>query len=401
MNRESDNKIIRFIQDNIKIVAPLFLMLMTAVVTYVSLSARDNRLNDPGLTGLTSGTVTETGETGGEVLTEEAPVPIVLSENTDQALLDFFYSYYQCLSNGDVETLETMVDSLEMMDKLVKAEQARFLEYEITNIYTLPGADDTSLIAFVVSKVTFDTYPEDSLPSYDGFFIRIGADGSFKIINSEPTAEETEHINQVLECDDVVELGNRITMEYNDKITASPELLTYMKELDSVVSLEAGEKLAALNAGEEIQLPDIETSDAGEGETEIKMATANSSVNVRVSDSMNADTMGQLRGGQSVEVTEIRGNGWSQINYEGKTGYVKSEYLTLDIDVDSVVTIGTVTATETLNIRATASTDGMVMGSFAKGTTARLVEEKDGWCEVIYNNKVCYLSSQYLEIELD
>ena len=399
MNRESDNKIIRFIQDNIKIVAPLFLMLMTAVVTYVSLSARDNRLNDPGLTGLTSGTVTETGETGGEVLTEEAPVPIVLSENTDQALLDFFYSYYQCLSNGDVETLETMVDSLEMMDKLVKAEQARFLEYEITNIYTLPGADDTSLIAFVVSKVTFDTYPEDSLPSYDGFFIRIGADGSFKIINSEPTAEETEHINQVLECDDVVELGNRITMEYNDKITASPELLTYMKELDSVVSLEAGEKLAALNAGEEIQLPDIETSDAGEGETEIKMATANSSVNVRVSDSMNADTMGQLRGGQSVEVTEIRGNGWSQINYEGKTGYVKSEYLTLDIDVDSVVTIGTVTATETLNIRATASTDGMVMGS--KGTTARLVEEKDGWCEVIYNNKVCYLSSQYLEIELD
>ncbi len=401
MNRESDNKIIRFIQDNIKIVAPLFLMLMTAVVTYVSLSARDNRLNDPGLTGLTSGTVTETGETGGEVLTEEAPVPIVLSENTDQALLDFFYSYYQCLSNGDIETLETMVDSLEMMDKLVKAEQARFLEYEITNIYTLPGADDTSLIAFVVSKVTFDTYPEDSLPSYDGFFIRIGADGSFKIINSEPTAAETEHINQVLECDDVVELGNRITMEYNDKITASPELLTYMKELDSVVSLEAGEKLAALNAGEEIQLPDIETSDAGEGETEIKMATANSSVNVRVSDSMNADTMGQLRGGQSVEVTEIRGNGWSQINYEGKTGYVKSEYLTLDIDVDSVVTIGTVTATETLNIRATASTDGMVMGSFAKGTTARLVEEKDGWCEVIYNNKVCYLSSQYLEIELD
>ena len=116
---------------------------------------------------------------------------------------------------------------------------------------------------------------------------------------------------------------------------------------------------------------------------------------------MNADTMGQLRGGQSVEVTEIKGNGWSQINYDGRVGYVKSEYLTLEIDISTVETIGTVTAIETLNIRATASTDGMIMGSFAKGTTARLVSEENGWCEVVYNNKVVYLSSQYLEIVLD
>ena len=149
-------------------------------------------------------------------------------------------------------------------------------------------------------------------------------------------------------------------------------------------------------------MPEIEQQDvSGNDEPEIQMATANQTVNVRVSDSMNADTMGQLRGGQSVEVVEIKGNGWSQINFEGKTGYVKSEYLTLDIDVSSVETIGTVTATETLNIRASASTDGMVMGSFAKGTTARLVSVKDVWCEVVYNNKVVYLSSQYLEIEYD
>ena len=43
----------------------------------------------------------------------------------------------------------------------------------------------------------------------------------------------------------------------------------------------------------------------------------------------------------------------------------------------------------------------MIMGSFAKGSTARLVSEEDGWCEVIYNGKVVYLSSEYLEIELD
>ena len=332
---------------------------------------------------------------------DETPVPIVLTENTDTALSDFFEAYYLCLSNGDVDTWESMIDSVEVLDKIIKAEQSRYLDYELTGIYTLPGYDDSSLIAFAVTNVVFDKYPEDTLPAYDGFYVRKDSNGNYQIINTELSLEENEYCAEALACDDVVELGNRITTDYNDRITARPELLTYMKELDSVVSLEAGDKLAALNAGEEIVMPEIEVPDDGEEDTEIRMATANSNVNVRVSDSMNADTMGQLRGGQSVEVTEIKGNGWSQINYEGRVGYVKSEYLTLEIDISTVETIGTVTATETLNIRATASTDGMIMGSFAKGTTARLVSEKDGWCEVVYNNKVVYLSSQYLEIQLD
>lgn len=397
MNKDLYNRIVPFVKNHIKVLAPVCLMIVTAIVTYVALSAR-GRNAAVEVPGPDTGVVTVSD--GNTQPVEE--VPLVLTENTDSALADFFAGYYLCLSNGDVDTLATMIDQLETYDKLLKAEQSRYLDYEVVNIYCLPGYDPNRLIAFVVTNVTFNRYPDNKLPSYDGFLVERNADGSFIIVVSEPSAEENEYIEKCLVCDDVIELGNRITTDYNDKITASPELLTYMKELDSIVSTEAGEKLAALNSGEEIEMPEIEQHDvSGNDEPEIQMATANQSVNVRVSDSMNADTIGQLRGGQSVEVVEVKGNGWSQINFEGKTGYVKSEYLTLDIDVSSVVTIGTVTATETLNIRATASTDGMVMGSFAKGTTARLVSEKDGWCEVVYNNKVVYLSSQYLEIEYD
>ncbi len=395
MNKDFYKKIVSFVQINIKVVAPVFLMLVSAIVTYVALSARDRRASAPEIT------VQEPVDVQTPDVVEETPVPIVLTENTDAGLSDFFSGYYLCHSNGDVDTLETMIDSLDLLDKLVKAEQSRYLDYELQNIYTIPGYDDSSVIAFAVTNVTFDKYPEDPLPAYDGFYVRKNADGSFTIITSELPAEEDDYVTRAIACDDVIELGNRITTDYNDRITAKPELLTYMKELDSVVSLEAGEKLAALNAGEEIEMPEIETDPEEGDEPEIRMATANSNVNVRVSDSMNADTMGQLRGGQSVEVTEIKGNGWSQINYDGRVGYVKSEYLTLEIDISTVETIGTVTAIETLNIRATASTDGMIMGSFAKGTTARLVSEENGWCEVVYNNKVVYLSSQYLEIVLD
>lgn len=395
MNKDFYKKIVPFVQKNIKIVAPVLLILVSAIVTYVALSARDRRAQAP------EAPVQETVITEPTAPVVEAPAPVVLTENTDESLSDFFGGYYLCLSNGDVDTLETMLDSLEQLDKLIKAEQSQYLDYELSNIYTIPGYDDSSVIAFAVTNVTFDKYPDNPLPAYDGFYLKKDQEGKYIIINGELSSAENEYIAEALTCDDVVELGNRITADYNDKITAKPELLTYMKELDSVVSLEAGEKLAALNSGEEIEMPEIETPTEEGEENDVRMATANSNVNVRVSDSMNADTMGQLRGGQSVEVTEIRGNGWSQINYEGKVGYVKSEYLTLDIDISTVETIGTVTATETLNIRATASTDGMIMGSFAKGTTARLVSEENGWCAVVYNNKVVYLSSQYLEIELD
>ena len=372
-------------------------MAVAAIVTYVALSARER--NVPADVPISAPEIISTPAVPDTQVTEAQP--LVLTENTDTALADFFAGYYLCLSNGDVDTLETMIDNLETYDKLIKAEQSQYLDYEIVSIYTMPGYDESGIIAFVVTDVVFDKYPDNKLPSYDGFYVSLLGDGNFRIFTGEASPEENEYIARVLASDDVVELGNRITTDYNDKITATPELLTYMKELDSVVSTEAGEKLAALNSGEDIQMPEIEDHSVDEEEQEIQTATANQTVNVRVSDSMNADTMGQLRGGQSVEVTEIKGNGWSQINFEGKTGYVKSEYLTMDIDISSVVTIGTVTATETLNIRASASTDGMVMGSFAKGTTARLVSEKDGWCEVVYNNKVVYLSSQYLEIELD
>ena len=397
MNGDIFGKIVRFLKKNIKIAGPVGLIALTALVTYVALTLRNS-------SSLTRTQENASQGTEAEVVSpapDAAEVPVTLNLNTDQALAGFIGDYYLCLSNGDMDTLKTLVDSLETMDMLVKAEQSRYLDYEVLDIYSAPGYDEASVVVFPVTNVIFDNYPDYKLPSYEGFYVLKNADGTFTIKNTEPSAEESEFINGILSCDDVVELGNRITADYNEIITANPELLTYMKELDTIVSTDAGEKLAALNSGEEIELPEVEEPKEETGEEETKTATVNQSVNVRVSDSINADKMGQVNGGQTVEVLEVKGNGWVAIKYNDNTGYVKSEYLTMDIDIDSVETIGTVTAKETLNIRSAASTDGMIMGSFAKDSTARLVSESDGWCEVIYNNKVVYLSSQYLDIKYD
>ena len=397
MNGDIFGKIVRFLKNNIKIAGPVGLIAITALVTYIALSFRNTPSDEASVQQTVTGTETDIQA----VSPDTAAVPVTLSLNTDANLSEFINNYYLCLSNGDMDTLKGLVDSLETMDMLVKAEQSRYLDYEVLDIYSAPGFDENSVVVFPVTNVIFDNYPEYKLPSYEGFYVLKNADATFTIKNTEPSAEESEFINSILSCDDVVELGNRITADYNEIITANPELLTYMKELDTIVSTDAGEKLAAINSGAEVELPEVEEPEDETEEGETKTATVNQSVNVRVSDSINADKMGQVNGGQTVEVLEVKGNGWVAIKYNDSTGYVKSEYLTMDIDVDSVDTIGTVTAKETLNIRSSASTDGMIMGSFAKDSTARLVSEKDGWCEVIYNNKVVYLSSQYLDIKYD
>ena len=397
MNGDIFGKIVRFLKNNIKIAGPVGLIAITALVTYIALSFRNIPSDEASVQQTVTGTETDIQA----VSPDTAAVPVTLSLNTDANLSEFINNYYLCLSNGDMDTLKGLVDSLETMDMLVKAEQSRYLDYEVLDIYSAPGFDENSVVVFPVTNVIFDNYPEYKLPSYEGFYVLKNADATFTIKNTEPSAEESEFINSILSCDDVVELGNRITADYNEIITANPELLTYMKELDTIVSTDAGEKLAAINSGAEVELPEVEEPEDETEEGETKTATVNQSVNVRVSDSINADKMGQVNGGQTVEVLEVKGNGWVAIKYNDSTGYVKSEYLTMDIDVDSVDTIGTVTAKETLNIRSSASTDGMIMGSFAKDSTARLVSESDGWCEVIYNNKVVYLSSQYLDIKYD
>ena len=397
MNGDIFGKIVRFLKNNIKIAGPVGLIAITALVTYIALSFRNIPSDEASVQQTVTGTETDIQA----VSPDTAAVPVTLSLNTDANLSEFINNYYLCLSNGDMDTLKGLVDSLETMDMLVKAEQSRYLDYEVLDIYSAPGFDENSVVVFPVTNVIFDNYPEYKLPSYEGFYVLKNADATFTIKNTEPSAEESEYINSILSCDDVVELGNRITADYNEIITANPELLTYMKELDTIVSTDAGEKLAAINSGAEVELPEVEEPEDETEEGETKTATVNQSVNVRVSDSINADKMGQVNGGQTVEVLEVKGNGWVAIKYNDSTGYVKSEYLTMDIDVDSVDTIGTVTAKETLNIRSSASTDGMIMGSFAKDSTARLVSESDGWCEVIYNNKVVYLSSQYLDIKYD
>ena len=70
------------------------------------------------------------------------------------------------------------------------------------------------------------------------------------------------------------------------------------------------------------------TESAAGAET-IGKVTATTNVNVRVSASESADTLGIFAGGDSAELLANE-NGWCKINYNGKIGYVKADFVEVE-----------------------------------------------------------------------
>ena len=75
------------------------------------------------------------------------------------------------------------------------------------------------------------------------------------IKRGENSEEVNDYIKTLSTQDDVVEFNNKITVEYNELMVDHPEVLQYISELDSQVSIAVGEKLANQVAEIRIQIP--------------------------------------------------------------------------------------------------------------------------------------------------
>ena len=131
------------------------------------------------------------------------------------------------------------------------------------------------------------------------------------------------------------------------------------------------------------------------------------SVSIRSAASTDADKLDVLVGSYSITRTGVGDNGWSKVDYNGQTGYIKSEYLTTTKPAaasDSTQqttekkqeTKETVYATAGVNIRAKASTDADVIGTLIAGYSVTRTSDSNGWSKVDYNGQTGYIKSDYL-----
>ena len=168
-------------------------------------------------------------------------------------------------------------------------------------------------------------------------------------------------------------------------------------------STEGGEAQTGGEGGDSQEGQQEEGGQGGEGQggtepaVETVYATATTTVNVRKSDSEKAEKIGRVTGGTKVQVLEQLVNGWTKIVYEKSEGYIMSKYLKIQESATNYTVIGTVKATDNINVRAEASTDSAKMGTLVKGEKVDLLAEEGEWCKINYKNQVAYVKAEYVE----
>lgn len=403
MWKEKIHSIGNYIIKHNKVVLPAVVVVAVAITVSVSLSLSNRHKEAQQEAEIASAA----SETATETATEEVP----LVANEEGAIYTLIATYYNAMATGDEETLRSVCDEISDKDMYRYVELSQYIDYYPTlEIYTKTGPEEGSVIAYVYYKISFVGH-EEEVPGYQALYICTNDQGGLYIKRGENSEEVNEYIKTVSTQDDVVEFNNKITVEYNELMVDHPEVLQYISELDSQVSIAVGEKLANQVAGEtqvaeagteegSTDGQDTQTENGEQQETEDQgpqYVTTTTTVNVRSSDSEQADKLGKVSGGTKLQVLEQRPNGWTKVDYEGKEGYIKTEFLQLAESAAGAETIGTVTATTNINVRASASETADRLGVLSGGDSAELVGTEGDWSKIKYNGQIGYVKSEYVQ----
>ena len=129
-----------------------------------------------------------------------------------------------------------------------------------------------------------------------------------------------------------------------------------------------------------------------------------SSVNFRSAPNTSSTSYGELKNGTKVNVVGVS-SGWYKVTYNGKTGYIHPDYITLAsssagtaIAPSNTVTstTGTVKCSSSVNLRSEANTSSSILAELKNGTAVTVVSTANGWCKVNCSGKTGYIKQDYV-----
>ena len=391
------------VRNSKKVFPVIIIIAVAATVTFSLRASNGEELDDP----LVSSEETDI-EAAPTSVPETLPQETTMERNTDGDLYTLIATYYNAFATGDVDTIKSISSYMEDTEEIRIPEMAKYVDsYPLIEIYTKPGPRENSYLAYVYFHMTVTGF-EEEVPGMDTFYVCTNEDGSLYLNTDEVVPEtELEYIREMNLQDDVVELNNQTNVECNTVFLNNADLFYYVQELVADVKKTTGEVLAAQNGGEtsEPQQGENESSESGGDEPQPEESvvlqptsgTATTTVNVRASDSERAEKIGKVSSGTEVQIVEQQLNGWTHIIYDGKDGYIKSEFLSVAEVADASQVIGQVTATTNINVRLTPSQSAAKLGILTGGDTVDLLERADGWCKIIYSGQIGYVKEEYVQ----
>lgn len=132
-----------------------------------------------------------------------------------------------------------------------------------------------------------------------------------------------------------------------------------------------------------------------------------SSVNFRSAPNTSSTSYGELKNGTKVNVVGVS-SGWYKVTYNGKTGYIHPDYITLasssagtaiapsNTVTSTTGTAGTVKCSSSVNLRSEPNTSSSILAELKNGTKITVVSTANGWCKVTYSGKTGYIKQDYV-----
>ncbi len=124
--------------------------------------------------------------------------------------------------------------------------------------------------------------------------------------------------------------------------------------------------------------------------------SASGYLNVRSAANTGAPIVGKLSNGAQVTILGS-GNGWHQISYNGTTGWVSGQYVTVSSGQTQTGTVN-VSASSTLNVRSAANTGAPIVGKLQNGAQVTILGSGNGWYQISYNGTTGWVSGQYITV---
>ncbi len=394
----------------------LAIALIIIIIVCVSCSKKDE--NPEGISDNTV-PVAESGSTDTPQPAEAEAGGLV--PTSDEAVMQLINSYYGALATGDSATVSALKSNVTEEEKIKLEKRAELME-SIDNIqvYTRPGPVDGTYVAFVYYEMKFIDI-ETRSPGLTTIYICRNEDGSLYINNGEWDEATTAYIEQIASEEAIADYFKSVQVSYNEAINNDVALALRMEQLPQILDDAVRERQQAAEQAANAEQPAGQAEATAVNETVV----ATTKVNVRASDSENADRIGQVESGTSMTRYETRENGWSKIDYNGQEGFIKSEFLQVQSTnetqpaentepdqadasqeepaqpVSASGNGGKVTATSSVKVRSSTNVDSNdnILGTLFPGESCDLImEQADGWCKIKYNGETAYVKTEFVEI---
>lgn len=278
----------------------------------------------------------------------------------------------------------------------------------INNVY---AADATISVSNDVKKGSSYTVTVN-IPSN-----AIGYAGVIKVTYSDGQTDSSGQLTKLTGMDGAYSHPGNMSATFTAKASGTATVTLEKLEIsDAYGNSISSETTKSFTVSEQAQTPTSEpqpatntttTNTVNNNTTVAKFTDVNETVyttercNIRENYSTSSNKVGTVEKGTELKRTGVGDNGWSKVEYNGKTCYISSTYITKEkVEIEFKSVNETMYAKQSCNLRASWSTSSDKVGFLNAGQEiTRIGIADNGWSKIKYNGKEVYIATRLLQSE--